>query len=100
MKNFDKEIEKVKEKLKEIYGEIYYDQVISKLSNKEIAELVQNLSNGVPIATPVFDGASTKDITKMLDLAKLPNSGQTHLWNGQTGERFDRPVTVGINLYA
>ena len=42
------------------------------LSNKEIAELVQNISNGVPISTPVFDGASTKDITEMLDLAKLP----------------------------
>ena len=86
----------LKEKLKEIYGVTYYDNIISKLSNKEIAELVQNLSNGVPIATPVFDGASTDDINKMLDLAKLPNSGQTHLWNGQTGERFDRPVTVGI----
>ena len=96
LKNFDKEIEKIKDKLKEIYGKSYYDEVISKLSNKEVAELVQNLSNGVPIATPVFDGASTEDITKMLDLAKLPNSGQTHLWNGQTGERFDRPVTVGI----
>ena len=96
LKNFDKEIEKVKDKLKEIYGKPYYDEVISKLSNKEVAELVQNLSNGVPIATPVFDGASTDDINKMLDLAKLPNSGQTHLWNGQTGERFDRPVTVGI----
>ena len=96
LKNFDKEIEKIKDKLKEIYGETYYDEIISKLSNKEVAELVQNLSNGVPIATPVFDGASTEDITKMLDLAKLPNSGQTHLWNGQTGERFDRPVTVGI----
>ena len=79
-----------------LYDGNYYDEVISKLSNKEVAELVQNLSNGVPIATPVFDGASTGDITKMLDLAKLPNSGQTHLWNGQTGERFDRPVTVGI----
>ena len=96
LKNFDKEIEKVKEKLKDIYGKEYFDDVVSKLSNKEIAELVQNLSNGVPIATPVFDGASTGDITKMLDLAKLPNSGQTYLWNGQTGERFDRPVTVGI----
>ena len=96
LKNFEKEIEKIKEKLKEIYGKNYYDEVISKLSNKEVAELVQNLSNGIPIATPVFDGASTDDITKMLDLAKLPNSGQTHLWNGQTGERFDRPVTVGI----
>ena len=96
LKNFDKEIDKVKDKLKDIYGKTYYENVISKLSNKEIAELVQNLSNGVPIATPVFDGASTEDITKMLDLAKLPNSGQTYLWNGQTGERFDRPVTVGI----
>ena len=96
VKNFEKEIEKIKDKLKEIYGKSYYDEVISKLSNKEVAELVQNLTSGVPIATPVFDGASTDDITKMLDLAKLPSSGQTHLWNGQTGERFDRPVTVGI----
>ena len=96
LKNFEQEVNKIKDKLKEIYGKSYYDEVISKLSNKEISELVQNLSNGVPIATPVFDGASTKDITNMLDLAKLPNTGQTHLWNGQTGERFDRPVTVGI----
>jgi len=96
LKNFDKEIGKIKEKLKEIYGSNYYEQVISKLSHKEVAELVQNLSNGVPIATPVFDGASTADINTMLDLAKLPNSGQTNLWNGQTGEKFDRPVTVGI----
>ncbi len=96
IKNFEKEIETIKKKLNEIYGKVYYDQVISKLTNKEVAELVQNLSNGVPIATPVFDGASTKDITAMLDLAKLPNSGQTNLWNGETGERFDRPVTVGI----
>ncbi len=96
LKNFEKEIDKLKEKLKNIYGESYFDQVISKLSTKEIAELVQNLSNGIPIATPVFDGASTKDINDMLNLAKLPGTGQTHLWNGQTGERFDRPVTVGI----
>jgi len=96
LKNFDKEIDAVKKKLKEIYGDTYYDEIISKLSNKEIAELIQNLSNGVPIATPVFDGASTDDINKMLNIAKLPTSGQTNLWNGQTGERFDRPVTVGI----
>ena len=86
LKNFDQEIGNVKEKLKEIYGLEYYENVISKLNNKEKIELIQNLSNGVPIATPVFDGASTKDITEMLGLAKLPNSGQTHLWNGQTGE--------------
>ena len=70
-KNFEKEINKLKEKLKEIYGNEYYENVVSKLSNKEMYELVENLSNGVPIATPVFDGASTNDITKMLDLAKL-----------------------------
>ena len=96
VRDFDQQIEKIKEKLKEIYGKKYFEDVISKLSKKEIAELVENLSNGVPISTPVFDGASTKDITDMLDIAKLPNSGQTHLWNGQTGEKFDRPVTVGI----
>ena len=96
VKNFDEKIEKIKEKLKEIYGKQCYEDVISKLSKKEIAELVDNISNGVPISTPVFDGASTKDINDMLSIAKLPNSGQTHLWNGQTGEMFDRPVTVGI----
>jgi len=96
VKDFDEQIQKIKEKLKEIYGKECYEDVISKLSKKEIAELVNNISNGVPISTPVFDGASTKDINDMLDIAKLPNSGQTHLWNGQTGEMFDRPVTVGI----
>ena len=71
LKDFEKKFEKFKEKLKEIYGKNYYDEVISKLKKKEILELIQNISNGVPIATPVFDGASTKDITKMLNLAKL-----------------------------
>ena len=96
VKNFDEQIDQIKDKLKEIYGKQTYDDVISKLSKKEIAELINNISNGVPISTPVFDGASTKDINDMLDIAKLPNSGQTNLWNGQTGEIFDRPVTVGI----
>ncbi len=95
LKNFENEFEALKNKLKEIYGKEYYDNVISKLSKKEIFELVQNISSGIPIGTPVFDGASTKDITKMLDLAKLPSSGQTNLWDGRTGEQFDRPVTVG-----
>ena len=96
LKDFENKIDKIKEKLKEIYGKEYFESVISKLNKKEIAELVENISKGVPISTPVFDGASTDDISKMLDLAKLPNSGQTQLWNGQTGEKFDRPVTVGI----
>ena len=96
LKNFEKTLDDVKKKLKDIYGAEYYENVISKLNKKELFELVENISNGVPIATPVFDGASTDDIKDMLDLAKLPNSGQTTLWDGLTGEKFDRPVTVGI----
>ena len=96
LKNFEKTLDDVKKKLKDIYGAEYYENVISKLNKKELFELVENISNGVPIATPVFDGASTDDIKDMLNLAKLPNSGQTTLWDGLTGEKFDRPVTVGI----
>ena len=95
MKEFEKDFDVIKNKLSDIYGKDYYEKVVSKLSKKEIFELVNNISNGVPISTPVFDGASTKDITTMLNLAKLPNSGQTNLWDGRTGEKFDRPVTVG-----
>tara|TARA_B100000700_G_scaffold74805_1_gene83623 strand:- start:805 stop:4899 length:4095 start_codon:yes stop_codon:yes gene_type:complete len=82
--------------LENIYGEKIFKDVIKKLDKKELRELCGNLSNGIPIATPVFDGASTNDITKMLELANLPNTGQTNLWDGRTGEKFDRPVTVGI----
>ncbi|MEK9918039.1 MAG: DNA-directed RNA polymerase subunit beta, partial [Pelagibacteraceae bacterium] len=96
VKNFEKSNDEIRNKLKAIYGADYYDNVISKLNKKELFELVENISNGVPIATPVFDGASTDDIKEMLDLAKMPNSGQTYLWDGLTGEKFDRPVTVGI----
>ena len=96
LKNFEKTLDDVKKKLKDIYGAEYYENVVNKLNKKELFELVENISNGVPIATPVFDGASTDDIKDMLDLAKLPNSGQTTLWDGLTGEKFDRPVTVGI----
>ena len=96
LKNFDDKIDDIKKKLKDAYGKNYYDNVISKLNKKEILELVENISNGLPIATPVFDGASTTDISNMLDLSSLPNSGQTTLWDGISGEKFDRPVTVGI----
>ena len=85
----------LKKSLQSVYGDKTYD-VIKNLSTKEFKELCGNLSNGVPVSTPVFDGASTKDITSMLELAKLPDSGQTNLWDGRTGEKFDRPVTVGI----
>ncbi len=82
--------------LEGIYGKKVFEDVIKKMDTKELKELCDNLSNGVPISTPVFDGASTDDITKMLELANLPNTGQTNLWDGRTGEKFDRPITVGI----
>ncbi len=82
--------------LEKIYGKKLFTNIIKKLNSRELKELCENLSNGVPVSTPVFDGASTQDITKMLEIANLPNSGQTNLWDGRTGEKFDRPITVGI----
>ncbi len=94
-KKIEKE-EKITKFLKSVYGDDVYLNNIDSLSNTEFKDLCQNIQNGVPISTPVFDGAKENDVTKMLDLAKLPNSGQTTLWDGRTGEKFDRPVTVGI----
>ncbi len=82
--------------LETIYGEKNYKNIIKNLDKKDFVELCTNLSNGVPVSTPVFDGASTNDINKMLETAGLPSSGQTNLWDGKTGQKFDRPVTVGI----
>ena len=87
--------EKIKSFLKNVYGKEIYDENIEKLNMSEFEDLCSNIRYGVPIATPVFDGAKEKDVTKMLELADLPNSGQTTLWDGRTGEKFDRPVTVG-----
>ena len=70
-------------------------QDISSLSDKEVMELSNNLREGVPMATPVFDGAKETEVKDMLALAGLPESGQTTLYDGRTGEKFDRPVTVG-----
>ncbi|MFZ5693890.1 MAG: DNA-directed RNA polymerase subunit beta [Pseudomonadota bacterium] len=82
----------LKETLKKIYGD---DETIKSLDEKAIVELGTNLRNGVPIATPVFDGAKESDIEQMLDLAGLDHSGQVTLFDGRTGEQFDRKVTVG-----
>jgi len=68
---------------------------IGSLNDDEIVELAANLSEGVPIATPVFDGANEEEIKHLLKLADLPETGQTTLYDGRTGERFDRQVTVG-----
>ena len=86
----------LKTELGKIYGEKRLNDILSNLDDKQFKELCSNLSRGVPISTPVFDGATTEDISTMLDLASLPNAGQTNLWDGRTGEKFDRPITVGI----
>ncbi|MDA9702079.1 DNA-directed RNA polymerase subunit beta [Candidatus Pelagibacter sp.] len=88
--------EKISNFLKSVYGEEIYNQKVDKLNKTEFEDLCGNLQNGIAISTPVFDGAKEKDVTEMLELAKLPGSGQTYLWDGRTGEKFDRPVTVGI----
>ena len=68
---------------------------ISSFNNSEILELANNLKDGLPIATPVFDGAKESEVKDLLKLADLPESGQITLYDGRTGTKFDRPVTVG-----
>jgi DNA-directed RNA polymerase subunit beta len=68
---------------------------LKQFSDEELLRLAGNLTDGVPMATPVFDGAAESEIKRMLELADLPLSGQTILHDGRTGEAFERPVTVG-----
>ena len=68
---------------------------LKSLSDEEVLEMARNLTKGVPMATPVFDGVTEEEIRRMLSLADLPDSGQTILFDGRTGESFERPVTVG-----
>jgi DNA-directed RNA polymerase subunit beta len=86
--------------IRKFLDQIYNDtggqkENIDSLNDAEVVALAKNLSKGVPIATPVFDGASEEEIKKLLALADLPLSGQMHLFDGRTGERFERQVTVG-----
>ncbi|HVJ25473.1 MAG TPA: DNA-directed RNA polymerase subunit beta, partial [Burkholderiales bacterium] len=88
--------QKVAELRKTIEG-IYSgrDEDVSKLTDEEVLQLAGNLKEGVPFATPVFDGAAEGEINAMLEMAGLPVSGQVQLFDGRTGEAFDRSVTVG-----
>ncbi|CUW39148.1 RNA polymerase, beta subunit [Magnetospirillum sp. XM-1] len=85
----------LKAKLKDVYGDAIYEDEIAGLGDNEITELAHNLTPGVPIATPVFDGARESDIVDMLTKAGRSSSGQVTLVDGRTGEPFDRKVTVG-----
>ena len=86
----------IRDILKKVYDKNIYEEKIKPLQGKEFDELARTISSGIPISTPVFDGASVDDVTELLKLAQLPSSGQTNLWDGRTGEKFDRKVTVGI----
>ena len=81
--------------LEKVYGKDQYKNEISSLSKDEQKELAMNIASGVPIKTPVFDGASEAEISEMLGEAGFDKSGQTQLWDGLTGEKFERKVTVG-----
>jgi len=81
--------------LEAVYNASGKKEDLKSLSDEEVVALSRNLTSGVPMATPVFDGADEDEIKQMLKLADLPESGQTILHDGRTGEAFDRPVTVG-----
>ncbi|TXJ08284.1 MAG: DNA-directed RNA polymerase subunit beta [Acinetobacter sp.] len=89
-------IAELRDFMDKIYNKVGGEQEeLDTLSDDEILKLAGNLSGGVPIATPVFDGAKESQIKELLELAELPRTGQQVLYDGRTGERFDRPVTVG-----
>jgi DNA-directed RNA polymerase subunit beta len=91
----NEKITEIKKLLQQIYAVEGKTDALKGFKNEEIQELAENLRSGIPMATPVFDGASENEIKEMLKLARLPQSGQTTLYDGRTGDPFDREVTVG-----
>ena len=93
----NKRITELRRLITEVYNKIgQRNEDIKSLSDEELVELADNLRAGVPMATPVFDGAAETEIKDMLTLAGMDESGQVTLYDGRTGEEFDRKVTVGI----
>jgi DNA-directed RNA polymerase subunit beta len=88
--------ENIREAIKKIYSSKQFDLLLEEASDEEVMKWAQSLSRGVPMASPVFDGATESEIRKAFEDAGLPVSGQTTLYDGRTGEPFDGPVTVGV----
>jgi DNA-directed RNA polymerase subunit beta len=88
-------VTEIRKFLDQIYNHNDKKVDLKSLNEDELMELAGNLRGGVPMATPVFDGAEEEEIHRMLELANLPISGQTTLYDGRTGEAFERPVTIG-----
>ena len=95
MLDAQRKVAELREFLDKIYNRSGRKEDLDSLTDAEIIEMAGNLRGGVPMATAVFDGANEEEIKEMLELAGLPRDGQTTLYNGTTGEKFDRPVTVG-----
>lgn len=91
-----KERETIEQKLRRIYSELEFDRIFKDASDEELREMAPRFSKGLPVASPVFDGAKEDEIRAFLAEAGLPVSGQVTLYDGRTGEAFDNPVTVGI----
>jgi len=89
------EVKGLKDKLKVVYGDREFKEKVSKLDDNEVVEMSGNLRGGVPMATPVFDGADESEVSDLLEKAGLDRSGQMRVIDGRTGEYFHRPVTVG-----
>ena len=89
------ELQELKDFVISVYGQERFDTTFGNLSEDEFLTMARRLKRGVPFATPVFDGACEADVTKFLEMADCNGSGQITLYDGKTGERFDRDVTVG-----
>ena len=90
------EIKELNDKLKDVYDEREFKEKVDVLDDNEVVEMAQNLKTGVPMGTPVFDGAHESDVSELLKRAGVNESGQMRLIDGRTGEYFHREVTVGI----
>ena len=93
--NQEGNIKVLKDKLVDIYDYNKHRESIQKMNDDEVLELANNLKEGIPFATPVFDGAKEKDITNLLNMSGVSITGQETLYDGVTGKKFERPVTVG-----
>jgi DNA-directed RNA polymerase subunit beta len=95
MLELKREVGEIRKFLQEVYNRSGREENLDEFTDAELIELAGNLRGGVPMATGVFDGASEGEIKGMLELAGLPTDGQTTLYDGCSGDQFERPVTVG-----
>ncbi len=86
----------IRERIKKIYGSQEFSRFINSLSDEEVLDVARRLKGGITAASPVFDGANETEVKKALEMAGLPRTGKTVLYDGRTGEPFDQEVTVGM----